>query len=419
MFKNVKNPAFKRNAMILLVLGILMYYVFCVTVGEQISILATYLSAETGWNPNAIVLPITYAGILSIAFTFLCNTAFMKFNAKHVIVGATAVVGVGFALIGLSSTILNFTLFFATLFVIRSIVTFLNNGCNYLCGNWFSENRGKALGVVTIGGPLSSATFIALATFGVNSSLGFSGIYYIIGALIVVMAIVMGIFLKNSPEEIGAYPDGADKPSQALPDQQKKEPGITITALLKRADTWLLVLSFGLLVFGSGCITAFFTATMIAKGVTAGYYLPALTVGAIIGMPISYILGMIDDKFGTVKASLCLCALYVVCFLGIILTNGNNILTIIIATIGMAGVTGGAPILTPSINFYVFGQKDYLAATRVIGTLQSIIGAFAVTFIAAFVSSGRANTGYTILIGFVAVAAVALMIIGKLHPNKK
>ena len=221
MFKNVKNPAFKRNAMILLVLGILMYYVFCVTVGEQISILATYLSAETGWNPNAIVLPITYAGILSIAFTFLCNTAFMKFNAKHVIVGATAVVGVGFALIGLSSTILNFTLFFATLFVIRSIVTFLNNGCNYLCGNWFSENRGKALGVVTIGGPLSSATFIALATFGVNSSLGFSGIYYIIGALIVVMAIVMGIFLKNSPEEIGAYPDGADKPSQALPDQQK------------------------------------------------------------------------------------------------------------------------------------------------------------------------------------------------------
>ena len=128
---------------------------------------------------------------------------------------------------------------------------------------------------------------------------------------------------------------------------------------------------------------------------------------------------MIDDKFGTVKASLCLCALYVVCFLGIILTNGNNILTIIIATIGMAGVTGGAPNLTPSINFYVFGQKDYLAATRVIGTLQSIIGAFAVTFIAAFVSSGRANTGYTILIGFVAVAAVALMIIGKLHPNKK
>ena len=114
----MKNPAFKRNAMILLVLGILMYYVFCVTVGEQISILATYLSAETGWNPNAIVLPITYAGILSIAFTFLCNTAFMKFNAKHVIVGATAVVGVGFALIGLSSTILNFTLFFATLFVI-------------------------------------------------------------------------------------------------------------------------------------------------------------------------------------------------------------------------------------------------------------------------------------------------------------
>ena len=52
MFKNVKNPAFKRNAMILLVLGILMYYVFCVTVGEQISILATYLSAETGWNPQ-------------------------------------------------------------------------------------------------------------------------------------------------------------------------------------------------------------------------------------------------------------------------------------------------------------------------------------------------------------------------------
>lgn len=58
MFKNVKNPAFKRNAMILLVLGILMYYVFCVTVGEQISILATYLSAKQAGTPMQSCCPL-------------------------------------------------------------------------------------------------------------------------------------------------------------------------------------------------------------------------------------------------------------------------------------------------------------------------------------------------------------------------
>lgn len=299
MFKG-KSPTFKRNSIILLILGILMYYVFCVTVGEQISILAAYLPGETGWNPSSIVQPITMAGLVAIALTFVCNTAFMRFNAKWIIAGVTAIVGVGFILIGVSSVSVNFILFFVVLFVIRALVTFLNNGCNYLCGNWFIKNRGKALGIVTIGGPLSSATFVALATLGINGSLGFSGVYYVFGVCIIIIAIVMGFFLKNSPVDVGEHPDGDTWTDETVSTTENH--GIPFSALLKRVDTWLLVLSFGLLTFGSGCVTAYFSATMIAKEVPATLYLPALVVGAVLGTPISYILGVIDDKFGTVKA---------------------------------------------------------------------------------------------------------------------
>lgn len=58
------NPKFKRNAIMLLVLGFLCYYLFCVITGEQINLLTTTLIGETGWTITAVTNTLTWGSLV-------------------------------------------------------------------------------------------------------------------------------------------------------------------------------------------------------------------------------------------------------------------------------------------------------------------------------------------------------------------
>ena len=65
------NPKFKKNAIMLLVLGFLSYYLFCVITGEQINLLTTTLIAETGWTITAVTNTLTYGSLVAVVMIFV------------------------------------------------------------------------------------------------------------------------------------------------------------------------------------------------------------------------------------------------------------------------------------------------------------------------------------------------------------
>ncbi len=401
------NPQFRKNAIALLVLGFLSYYLYCVTVGEQINLLTTTLLGETGWSITAVTDTMTYGSLLSVIMTYIINTLFMKMDSKKVMVGGTIVMAICFAGMGFASSILSMATFVVAWLVLRVIVVVLQHGTNFMCNNWWGRNRGKAMGIVTIGAPAASATFVALTTAGQGAGLKFAGIYYIIAVCVLVLALLFAIFFKASPEQEGLYPDGDD-----VPPAVKEEHGqMSIGEVLKRKDSWLVIVSFGIFTFGTTCITAYFVTHMTAKGVDAAYFLPALSIGAIVGIFISFLLGVIDDKWGTPVASVVMGALYIAGFLGMALTNGNTIGTIALATVGYASITGGCPNLNASINTYVYGRKNFLAATRVVIALQMVIAAFANTYMGRFLAAGKSSEAYY---GLCVMVVVAIILVGLL-----
>ncbi|MCD7845783.1 MAG: MFS transporter [Oscillospiraceae bacterium] len=397
----------------LLVLGFLCYYLFCVITGEQINLLTTTLIEETGWTITAVTNTMTYGSLLAVVMIFVINTLFMKFNSKILMVGTTFVVAGMIALMGLSSVTLSMATFIIAWFILRVVIVILQHGTNLMCTNWWSKNRGKALGIATIGAPAASATFVAITTAGTTAGMRFSGLYYVFAGVIVVIGILMAIFYKDNPEDCGLYPDGALTPPPA--EKEMKE-GSTMTAkeVLTRGDSWLVIVSFGILYFGITCITAYFATVMIFKGVATSTYLVALSVGAIIGVPISFLLGVIDDKWGTPIASIVMGIFYIIGFLGMVLTDSDStIATIMMATIGYAAITGGCPNLNPSINTYVFGRKNYLAASRIVMAAQGVIAAFANMYMGAFINAGNPNGAYLGLCGAVVVAIILLAILAR------
>ena len=83
------------------------------------------------------------------------------------------------------------------------------------------------------------------------------------------------------------------------------------------AESWKLIVSYGILQFVIVAMMAYMAVRYITLGTPedvpnlfVSKALLWLSVGAAAGIPMSYVLGYIDDKVGSIKASLILIILY-------------------------------------------------------------------------------------------------------------
>ncbi|MGD9364379.1 MAG: MFS transporter [Desulfobacteraceae bacterium] len=396
-----------KRAVPVLVLGVFMMYFYSGLQNDHLNALTEYYRG-LGWSATTITNPVTWAAFLVIPATVLVGAMMIKYGVVRVVVPSAMVLALACA--GLAFSGLNLVVYSISLFLVRLFVLPLQMGAFMLCTNWFVNLRGRALGLITIGCPLFTATGIFGLTVGIHT-IGFTTTYTVVGAVVLVLALLSALFLKSTPEECGLYPDGAD---HEINSSEGEIQALPFREVFCNTGSWLLVISFGLLQFCIVAIMAFYVPRLAAVGTEPKIFLFWLTVAAFMGMPISIVLGVIDDKFGTVVASLVLCALFLVAIISLLIMTANSIPLIVLAALGIAGITGGTPNLHPSITTYVWGRDRYQAANRWIMAIQAIMMAFALYYMSAILDiTGSLDLAYKIMIGLVAIAAVCLIIIGR------
>jgi len=371
---------------------------------DHLNVITPFLSSEYGWTDIQITNPVTWAGFAVIIFYLICGWALVKFGVIRFMVPCILILGG--ATIGLALSNGNYTVYAISLFLVRLMVCPMQMGGFMLCTNWFIKYRGRALGWVTIGSPLFSATGTTLLTFGVQGSLGLQGSYIIVGIAVLLLGILCAALLRDTPEKYGLYPDGSDHRPADTEDAEE----ITLKEILSKKESWCLIVSYGLLQFMIVAIMAFYVVHMQMVGTDQSIYLTALAIGALAGVPMSYLLGWIDDKFGSIKASVLLCALYLFALVPMLLMKPNNILMSAMVAFGIACMGGGVPTMHPAVTAYVFGRKKYQSANKWIMTIQAVIMAFAIYFMAYFAGTGSLRPAYGIMLGMLAVAVVAILI---------
>ncbi len=409
MFSNKK---FAGYAVVFMILGVLYMFFYSGLQNDHLNILTPFLAETYGWSNLQITNPVTIAGIVVIVLYLLVGAAFVKFGVRIIMVPALVLLGI--SCMGIAVAGDNYTLYAISLFLVRILVVPLQMGGFMLAANWFIKYRGRVLGIITAGSPLFSVAGISILTFLANS-VGIKSGYIVLGIIILVMAAVTQFLMKDTPEDAGLYPDGADTAPKS--ESNIEEQSITVGKLLSEGRAWQLIISYGILQFAILCMMAFMAVryNSLTPADNQGpplfvKALPYLSAGAIAGIPMSFVLGWIDDKLGSVKASLVLNILFFIAVIPLaIMPVGGNKALMLIWAFGVACMTGGVPTMHPCITSYVYGRHLYQAANKWIMTIQAIPMAFGIAFMAAMNDAGKLTMAYYIIIGLLIVSFITIL----------
>ena len=410
MFKNAK---FARYSIMLMLLGVVFMFLYSGLQNDHLNILTPYLAQTYGWDDLKITNPVTYGAIVVIILYLVIGAAFVKYGVKKILVPCIVLLALG--CLGIAMAGENYGLYAVSLFIVRIMVVPLQMGGFMLCANWFIKYRGRVLGIVTAGSPLFSIVGIGALT-AVANSVGLKTAYMIIAGIVILMGILTAFFIKDKPEDAGLFPDGADQ--SPLSESNDGGTDVSLKEILTDSRAWKLIISYGILQFVIVAMMAYmavrYNSLSTPENVVPGLFVTKallwLSIGAACGIPMSYVLGYIDDKLGSIKASLVLIVLYFFAVIPLaIMPVGGSVPLMIIWAFGVSCMTGGMPTMHPCVTNYVYGRKRYMGANKWIMMIQAIPMAFAVAYMGFFNKIGQLTMAYYVMMGLLVVAFITVL----------
>ena len=411
-----KNKKFLGYGILLSILGIVFMFLYSGLQNDQINI----IQAFSGWSGDATMAPMTVGNFVCIVLTFLYGTMFIKFGVKKSLIPTMILCAVGCIGVAAANGLAcnggegNYVLYFISLFITRCTCMMLQMAGFQLVASWFVRFRGQIMGVITVGSPLFSVVGTAGMTTLITKKLGgdYRPFYIAIAVLLVIVAVVVAFAIKDTPEDAGLYPDGADHPLKS--EGAGEEVKLTIKDILSTKKGWQVIISFGALTFIiNACMGSMAMRYITLGGGEPTIWLQAvkyLSLGALLGIPMSYVFGLIDDKVGTVKAAIVLGLCELLPILGLMLQpEGGSKVLMLVWGFGVACMTGGVPTLHPCIMAFAYGRREYQAANRIIMAIQLIPSAVAAQIMVGFMQRGQTTTAYIMLLIVLAVGIITLL----------
>lgn len=432
MFKNRK---FGFYAATLCLTGLLYAFLCAGLDGGQTQIIRSVITPEGGgWSPAQIQLPMTVGDFLAVPLAVVCCGAFLRSGVRQTLIPCAAAAALG--CVGLvcangldiygGAACGIYPLFFLSLAVIRCACAMVQAALAALCLQWFIRLRGRALGVVFMGAPLFSAVGApALANF-VRTVLGGDHRPFYVGmaVLLGLLALVTRFLLRDRPEEAGLYPDGDGRAPASEPDEE--QPPMSLARVLKNGRTWLALIALGGLTFAAAGGLDFLEARLLARGggpALLDRAAPWLALGAILGIPASYIFGWLCDRLGELWTALLLglTELGSICLLWHFPGEGGTWAGVGLC-LASACLMSGPPVVVPCMIGRLFGRRQFLPVCRVLFPALLLAAALVSGPVGALLGSGAQASLYLVLfcaacVGF--LACLLLLAVGRVEASRE
>lgn len=389
---------------------LMLFFMTGITV-DGLNTIVPMMAEFHGWSPDVLLSISTPASIIALFACVLWAAFIEKFGLKQVTL-VTMVLG-GVSLIAYGNSV-NIAMYAVSLVCVVTFINAFSCNCGFaICANWFPTKKGVVMGLTTIGMNLASALINWVLT-GLSARFAINGALSILGGAILVLAVLLAIFIKATPEEAGCYPDNDPEIAALIKkeeDQLKDTAKLSYGEALKNKNVWILGIGigcFGLATVGiMSQLVGYFQA---ARGMELTQALTIMTIAAVIGMIGSWAWGVVDQKLGTQMA----CFLFGVWYLiGIVLLIAPPTPCMYIGILMLGGAIGGNGNFGPSLAAAVFGRRDFNVSYGCMNMINGVVRSCSFFVLAVLRSVSQ---GYTVpYIVFAIIAVIGGILIKSLN----
>lgn len=292
-------------------------------------------------------------------------------------------------------------------------------GIGIIIGQWFPTRKGVFMGIATFAFPIGNGLMgpFAGAVFGSGVPNPLAGFLpFLIFAL--VGWFIGLLFITDYPEQCGCYRDNdrsfTKEKAQAMLEAEIESKKTTVWKLgntLKCGQFWLITLPMAaLLMFSAGMMTQ--TSRIIGEypGLDFGMVMGMVMIFALIG---SYVLGLIDGRFGTKTAVL---ISVVIMLLSGVLGMVENQYAAVVSIVLLAVFMGAGSNFTVSASAQYWRREDFSTVFGIVNPFANVIQSLGPMVVAVSIGmSGKIAVPF----GICTVASViALVLIVAFKPSK-
>ena len=248
-------------------------------------------SANRAAISGAIALSQLEGGMLGPVGGYLCD----RFGPRRMMTIGAIVMGAGFFLLSLVSTLLMFYAVFLGVISVGMSVG-IRVPAQVAPANWFIKKRGMAIGIALTGSGLGGLFIPVLGLLIAN--IGWRDTAVFIGFAVWVLAVPLAMIMRTRPEDHGMLPDGerpsprpaaassgrASTSTQPAPDPLEGD--FTLRMAMRMPVFWFLAIAFGLRQFAVGAISLHVVPFLVDTGRSlelASTILAATTLTSILG----------------------------------------------------------------------------------------------------------------------------------------
>ena len=294
---------------------------------------------EFGWNRAKIS---TLLPILTVTFMIsqpIAGRLIDRLGTRKVLIPSTIFFGLGLGSIPL---LVSEFWHLAAIFVFIATFGVAANTLAYLrcISSWFNKKRGLAIGL-TISGIGLGYAYVPVLLQTIINNYGWRSGYYVLSCIVLFIIVPMiTAFIKESPEEMGLFPDGAENADAANEGVSYKY-GYSSLAVLKRKEFWLLSIIFLFIAFVLHGILLHLVPLLRDKGIEPN---TAALVASVMGATVfvsRILIGYLIDRFFAPSVALVFFALSAI---GFLVLYSSSSLPLMLAAAVMIGLSLGAEV---------------------------------------------------------------------------